>query len=189
MFTSIPLLRIDNSFPIPASLPLISPPNLPRNHELIMDTFQNTSLTPVLKRCQREGRPLDERMLYHFLFLPGLEKGGMNWEVSRHEFHLFLRWESSRGSMFYMDREGNLSFIIGRKSASASGSGSLSGIRGRGSADGTASGTGSRRGRESRDVRGGRAVQIVRDPRRRDDDAITYAGADWGDVVRRAQQE
>jgi hypothetical protein len=192
VFTSIPLLRIDNGFQLPASLPLLPPPNPPRNHELIMDAFQTTSLTPILTRCQLEGRVLDERMLYRFLFLPGLEKGGMNWEVSRHEFHLFLRWESSRGSMFFMDREGNLSFVTGRESSSAntivrgSGSRSGSGIGGRGSAGGTASGTGSRRGR---DGRGGRAVQIVRDPRRRDDDAITYAGTDWGDVVRCAQQE
>jgi hypothetical protein len=156
-----------------------------------MDAFQTTSLNPILNRCQSERRSLDERMFYRFLFLPGLEKGGMNWEVSRHEFHLFLRWESSRGSMFFMDREGNLSFVTGRESASVrgSGSGSGSGIRGRGSAGGTASGTGSRRRRESRDCGGGRAMQIVRYPRRRDDDAITYAGTDWGDVVRRAQQE
>jgi hypothetical protein len=140
-FTSIPLLRIDNGFPLPPSLPLLPPSNPPRNHEFIMDALksQNTWVTSMVKRCRNEGRVLDERMLYRFLFLSGQERG-MNWEVSRHEFHLFLRWESSRGGMVFMGREGGLGFVSGRESESASarGSGSVSGVGG--SASGTASG-------------------------------------------------
>jgi hypothetical protein len=197
-FTSIPLLRIDNGFPLPASLPLLPPPNPPRNHEFIMDALksQNTWLSSMVKRCRNEGRGLDERMLYRFLFLflDGKERG-MNWEVGRHEFHLFLRWESGRGGVVFMGREGGLSFVTERESPSTSvsasantsarGSGSRSGIGG--SASGTASGTGSRRGRES-DSRGERAVPVVRDPTR-DDDASTYTGIEWRNVTRRAQQE
>jgi len=120
----------------------------------------------------------------------------MNWEVGRHEFHLFLRWESGRGGVVFMDREGGLSFVTGRESESASargsgngsGSGTSIGIGGRGSPSACSSGSGSRRGRES-DSRGATPPQIERDPRTRDDDASTYTGIEWRNVIRRAQQE
>ena len=119
----------------------------------------------------------------------------MNWEVSRHEFHLFLRWESGRGGVVFLGREGGLSFDTGRESSSAdtsargsgNGSGSGTGIGIGGSASGTASGTGIRRGRES-NSRGATPSQIERDPRRSDDDASTYAGVESRNVMRRAQQ-
>jgi hypothetical protein len=112
----------------------------------------------------------------------------MNWEVSRHEFHLFLRWESSRGGVVFMGREGGLGFVTGRESESVSarGSGSVSGVGG--SASGTASGNGSRRGRKS-DIRGATPSQSVSDPRTTDDDASTYTGIEWRNVIRRAQQD
>jgi hypothetical protein len=154
-----------------------------------MDVFQSQStwLSSMVKRCRNEGRVLDERMLYRFLFLQGRERG-MNWEVSRHEFHLFLRWESCRGGVVFLGREGGLAFVTGRESSSASarGSGSVNGVGG--SASGTASGNGSRRGRES-DSRGATPVQIETDRRRSDDDAVTYTGIEWRNVIRRAQQD
>lgn len=93
-FTSAKLFRIDSGFNLLSSLPLLPISAPPPNFDQILSSFQTTSLAPLIKGHGREG--VGERMLYRFLFL-GVERGGMNWEVSRFQFHCFLRWCSQSG--------------------------------------------------------------------------------------------
>jgi hypothetical protein len=141
-----------------------------------------------LKKYPPSQYQLQERGLYKFLFLGG-EQGGMNWEVSRHQFHLFLRWEANRGNLFMLDRTGGVGFVTGRESGTESRGrmGNASGGRGSGGVieRGSGSGSGHNRTVASGSETRGRAPQVARNSQRRarEDDEMTYAGTEWGGFI------
>ena len=201
------LIRLDNAFPIPSSFPYTPIPSPPSNQDAILSAFQQTSLTPLLNSLQQRNEKLTERNLYRFMFLRD-EKEGMNWEITRYQFHCFLRWVGQRGNMFRLERDGRVEILKkergsssesqrGEGNAGLSRSGSRRGGGRRGPSrsvsrrgEGGAGLDGSRRGEGSAGPRQGwteipPGEAVAPSGRKVEDDAKTYAGTVFEDFIGR----
>jgi hypothetical protein len=99
------LTRIDAGFSIPSTTPYIPIQNPPANFRAIRKRIIGTKMTPLTEKV-RDAGVVTERILYDFVFLDGgmvdgaAQGKGMNWVVTRREFHLFLRWCDRERYMF-----------------------------------------------------------------------------------------
>ncbi|KAE9371088.1 hypothetical protein N431DRAFT_425766 [Stipitochalara longipes BDJ] len=173
VFATTKLIRLDAGWNLPIDLPLLPVPAPPPNYEFFISTFESKSLNPLIQKVGQGG--LNERNVYRFMFLNG-EKGGMNWEVSRHQFHCFLRWVSQSGNWFEMRRDGGLIIIqTEARGQRGSGGGNASGSR-RGGAGGRGGSAGPRGS-------GGGAGEGRSEWNGRGDEAVSNQGTTWTEFI------
>ena len=171
VFAPTKLIRLDAGWNLPSDLPLLPITTPPANYDLIVKTLGEKDFYPLLARVGIDG--LNERNVYRYMFLDG-QKGGMNWEVSRYQFHCMARWASQRGIMFDMGRNGKLQIIQIREGAARAASArNASGSRGGGS--GGSGGAGGPR-RDGGGAGGGRWDG-------RGDDAVSYQGTTFTQFI------